>query len=325
MQNKNHQEDEVLIKYRELSYKDYLQKKDEMKKCECSIFCCCKMTYKAIVKLCEGDSDDTLENISTINESCICWKYIKGKINFIITFSIIALIIDIFSLYLSFILKPKNEYLKTNYFRKLDDHFDDFIENYEIGDFEGFLDSSTIQPKKKYFSEISNYQIGISFTNIIFTIALLILVFMQKCKYNAIIIKTEKKQGRMTEKFILIYFIFYVVSFFLLFFSFYTFIFSSIVFYSIKNYRVKIENFIISDYALVIILITLLLGINVILHFLISRRFEDIIVLLLDLNIKEENVLDNDADNKEKSGYLYIEGINLSVQIKYNSNIFRRA
>ena len=306
MQNENNQEDEVLINYRELSYKDYLQKKDKKAECKCSIFCCCKMIYKAIEKLCEEANDDTLENVIEINERCKCWKYIKGKINFIITFSIIALIIDIFSLYLSFILKPKNEYLKKNYFRKLDKYFDDFIENYESGGYDDFLDSSTIQPKKKYFSEISNYQIGVSFTNIIFTIALLILVFMQKCKYNEIIIKREKKQGRTTETFILIYFIFFVVfAFLVLFLSLYTFFLSSVVIYSIKDYSITIENFIISDYALVLILITLLLGINIILYFLISRRFEDIIVLLLDLNIKEEKTIDNDEDNKEKSG-IYI-------------------
>ena len=269
------------------------------------------MTYKAFEKLCEGDDNDTLERIIGINERCKCWKYIKGKINFIITFSIIALIIDIFSLYLSFILKPKNEYLKKNYFRKLDDDLNDFLE------------SSTIQSKKKYFFEISNYQIGISFTNIIFTIVLLILVFMQKCKYNENIIRREKKQGRKTEAFILIYFIFYVVfTFLVVFLSLYTFFSSVILLYSIKDYSIPIENLIISDYALVLLLITLLLIMNVLLHFLISRRFEEIIVLLLDLNIKEENALDNDKDNKEKSGYLYIVGTKLTVQIKYNSNIY---
>ena len=176
---KHKNEDQLLIHYTEITFKEFQTKK--IKPCHCSFCCCLKTMYKIMEQ-----NDENIDQVIELNEKCKCWKYIKGKINFIITFTIISLIFNIMAFILSIILIPQYKYVKNLFFRQLEDIQD-------------VLEDSNIQPKQKFLSNISNYQIGISITNIILTILLIVFEFMQKCKYYEIMIYQEKKQGKITR------------------------------------------------------------------------------------------------------------------------------
>ena len=174
-------EDKVSIIYREITYKDLLDKKDK----PCCSFCCC---WKTIDNICEMCDSNIIQDLMEINNNLKYMQYINGKIKYITALSIITLIFNIGALFLSFILKPKYEHIKNICFRRLDGDLIDMFENVNI------------LPNLKLLSNISNYQIGVSIFNIIFNILLLIFEFLHLCKYNETIINKEKKQGKEQKK-----------------------------------------------------------------------------------------------------------------------------
>ena len=129
---------------------------------------------------------------------------------------------------------------------------------------------------------------------------------------------------------IIIYFIFYVIFLFLeVFLSFYVMLYSVIILFYKGINENNNDKFNELYYILFSLGFGILLGISCVFSFLVCSKILEIISLLLDLNNKENNNLENirnineDSENDLiKKGYLYIGDRNIEVGIIANKNIY---
>ena len=301
---------EVIAPFKEIKYEAFLAIKNKNKKC-----CCCCYIYKLYQKLDDYENQNIdAENAFNMLTKC-CYKNI-------FIFNILYLIPDfLFSiptLWLCFYLKPEFKKLKD---KKKDFRFLEYYSSDEYNDYwfdtEGIdFEFANIQPKFSLWYNLSILEIIFLFFKIIFEISFLIFLFLLKCKYNEIITETEKKNGRITKKVILVNFIFFVLNLIMIFLSMYFFIFNVFVLFS-KTFE---DNtiFIVKTFAI---------AFKGILSFMQYYALKNNICFYMDLNYEErqrnkgprDNINEND---KIKKGYLFINNSNFEVDVKANKNLY---
>ena len=169
-------DEEKISDFKEISYKDFLNKKKKNKKC-CSC-CCIYKTFKGLEDFSEG-SQEAKRNIfikslkNSEKEPFTTFIFICfGEI----LYNLISIILYFFS---TMFKKLKNKKL-----RNLDkeDEYNQWFDN------EGFdLKYANIQPKYKFWYNLSIGVIVFLFFNIIISILLFIFIILQKSKFYEIV------------------------------------------------------------------------------------------------------------------------------------------
>jgi len=331
--NLNRKNQELYI-LKQLTFKEYMKKTNKKPWyfgccifwsdccccCSCCLFCFVSYSLRCIWPY------DYIENF---------YKNLKNnkKCNdiFISFLSILTLIYNILSLYLSICLHQEIKNLKIipieiEHILEYDYSFT--INVSTIDDFKFLEDIQHVENDLCY--TFSKMEIGVLIINIIIFISFIIFDFLIKCKFHDIIITTEKKIGKITQTIIIILFIFFVLFAIIFFFTFY--LFANSIFYYVF-FSVELDKYGFMIFKMVIYFFII---VNI---YMMFYYFEFLLSLYLDLNFegyinKKENNSNggnnindvaNDMDNindKIKEGYLFIGKRNIPITIKTNKNLY---
>jgi len=321
--DRNNQELDIL---KQISFEEYMKKTNKKPSyfgccifcrdcCCCCCYSCCCFCFVSYCLGCIWPYDNIVKFYKNAQNNKKCNDI------FFSFLSILTLIYNILALYLSTILHRSLKDLKNIYI-----------------DYQRIL-VNFITIHRKYLEEIdhdqyilictlSKIEIGFLIFNIIIFISFIIFDFLIKYKFHDIIIKKEKKIGKITKTIIFIIYIFYALFTIIFFLTVYLFAYSNYYYYT---FLLEINY---SGFFKMVIYFFIIVNIYMILYYL-----QFLLSLYLDLNLEEyinekgnnnnggNNINDvtNDIDNindKIKKGYLFIGKKNIPITIKTNKNLY---
>ena len=332
--DRNNQELDIL---RQISFEEYMKKtKNEPWYFGCCIFCrdcCCVCCCICCCYYCcfcfafysiwcnwSYDHIDKFYKNVQINKTC--------DDILISILSILSLIYNIYALFISILLHQVLKDLKNKPIE-----YEALYEDLPITNDHSKYLKDIEHDQYVLMYTLSKMEIGFLITNIIIFISFIIFYFLLRCKFHDIIIKTEKKIGKITQAIILIICIFYVLFAIIFFFTVYLFAYSNYYFYTYywtdyETIQPLLMFYKMGFYFFIIVNI-----------YMIFYYFEFLLSLYLDLNFEQYinekennsngrnniNEITNDIDNindKIKIGYLFIGKKNIPITIKTNKNIY---